>query len=167
MSSSHNEWTDHPGYRQYIDLSEETCAEIESLVTRIDLASALATNLDVSPDEKAGFEQVRDELKGRLGFGLKLLKSNLDILAQERTQSEKTVSFLERQLGKERAFLEVEKASNESKEEEYRIQLRMSRIERELKAQRSKAKTMGEAIGLFQPVFEKAKTKAAEPVPVK
>jgi hypothetical protein len=167
MSSSHKGWAKDPGYSQHVEFSEEMCAAIEGLVTRIELASAMAGNPDVAAGDRTEFERARDELMAKLSFRAGLLKSSLMRLAEERTQSEKTVSFLERELGKERALLEIEKASNESKEEEYKIQLGMSSLEKELKMQQSKVRTIGDAIGLFQPVLDKATAKAVESAPVK
>jgi len=73
-----------------------------------------------------------DELVAALNFKIKVLESDLDRLREERNQSEAGLSFLERELGKERAILAIEKESNEDKDEELEAQLRISRLEKEV-----------------------------------
>jgi hypothetical protein len=150
-------------YNVQIELAEETCAEVEGLVARIETAKGLVESSDPSPSDKSDLERARDELAAMLKFKVKLLRSSLDRLGEERSRSEGTVSFLQKELGKERAMLAIEKQFSEDKEREYLAQLRIGRLSRELTIQQSRAKAIGEAVDLFKPVLEKA-TVAAEPV---
>jgi hypothetical protein len=150
-------------YSVQIELAEETCAEVESLMARIETAKGLVESSNSSPSEKSDLERVRDELAAMLKFKVKLLRSSLNRLGEERSRSEGTVSFLQKELGKERAILAIEKQFSEDKEREYQAQLRISRLSKELTLQQSRARAIGEAVDLFKPVLEKA-TIATEPV---
>jgi len=139
-----------------IESAEEMGAELESLVTRIETAKGLIKSPNVSPSEKSDLERARAELVALLDFKTNVLRSSLDRLGEERGRSERMVSFLERELGRERAMLAIEKESNEDKEREFEAQLRISRLGKELVLQQSRAKAIGEAVDLLKPVLEKA-----------
>jgi hypothetical protein len=149
-------------YNVQIELAEETCAEIESIMARIETAKGLIESSDSSPSDKSGLERARDELAAKLNFKVKLLKSSLDRLGEERGRSEGMMSFLQKELGKERAMLAIEKQFSEDKEWEYQAQLTIGRLSKELAVQQSRVKAIGEAVDLFKPVLEKASV-AVEP----
>lgn len=149
-------------YEAQIEFAEETCAEVESLMARIETARGLVESSESSPSEKSDLERARDELAAMLNFRVKLLRSSLNRLGEERSRSEGMVSFLQKELGKERAMLTIEKQFSEDKEREYLAQLRIGRLSRELTLQQSRAKAIGEAVDLFRLTLEKA-TVAVEP----
>ena len=143
-------------YDVQIESAGEMCAEMESLAARIKTAKDLIEGPNVSPSEKSDLERARAELVALLDFKTKVLRSSLDRLGEERGRSERMMSFLERELGRERAMLAIEKESNEDKEKEFEAQLRISRLGKELVLQQSRAKAIGGALDLLKPVFEKA-----------
>jgi hypothetical protein len=148
-------------YNVQIESAEETCAEVESLMARIEAARGLVESSNSSPSEKSDLERARDELAATLRFKVKLLRSSLNRLGEERSLSDRTVSLLQRELGKERGMLTIEKQFSENREREYLAQIRIGRLSKELTLQQSRARAIGEALDLFGPVLEKATVAAA------
>ena len=101
-------------------------------MAKIKMAEDMTENADLSSNERSDMGHAIDELVAALNFKIKVLESDLDRLREERNQSEAGLSFLERELGKERAILAIEKESNEDKDEELEAQLRISRLEKEV-----------------------------------